>query len=200
LVSCLLASVAHAVPITLNFSGRITSVTFGTAPPGIAAGTAFSGSYTYSSTSLDSNAAPTIGDYTSSGSPFGLSVDVGGNLFSSTQVLLEVANDNGQDSYGVFSSGLFAPGHYLLALVLADPTQTALSNTSLPLLPPSLAAYSTNFFTITNYPSGTGDALFAIRGTVESITTTAVPEPGSLLLISAGVLGWGFVRRRRSKA
>lgn len=194
----LTAGPATAGPITFLITGQVTQVTHGTPPSGISAGSEISLLYTFDGDALDASLDPTYGDYKSIGAPYGITGSIGGYGFSSSTVQVEAYNPlSGQDQYGVYGSGSFNGGRYLMSAVLGDPTRTALSSDALPLTAPDASLFSSSYIGFTNYPFGPGDAIFQIRAQLTSVT--AVPESGSTgsLLLLSTLLGAGMQRWRK---
>ena len=73
-----LAPLAKAVPVTIEITGEVTSVEgdVGSVPSTIYAGVSFTGTYTYDSSTSDSDASPYIGEYEHN-SPYGISLLLG---------------------------------------------------------------------------------------------------------------------------
>ena len=201
--SCLLfvwPAAATAMPITFAFSGFLTDDPlldpddpFGGT---IAAGTTFSGDFTFDSTALDGIADPQTANYTSLGAPFGLSVLIGGNLFTATDALfIGVANDlAGRDQYLVTGIG----GDLTVFLMLEDLTATVFASDALPLTAPPLGAFAIRSFFLDD-PDVGGNQV-QIQGEIDSLTCAScdaavVPEPGTLALFGTGLAA--LLRRRR---
>jgi len=216
---------ALAAPITFDFSGTITA--FPTVPPDPFGGTicdgtncspasTFTGSYTFNSAAPNTIASTTQGSYQQAGSPFGLSVTIGGHLFSTSDFLaINTQHTAGFfDFYGVLactsslgppscSTPVTADGDLSVSLAFSDPTGTALGTNALPLSPPDLTKFANESFMLLTQVSGNPVEL---DGNITSLTcatgcVTTVPEPATLLLVGAGlsslgILGW--CKRRHS--
>lgn len=116
----------------------------------ISVGDNITGTYTYDSTTPDSHAAPTVGDYRHYSSPYGITVNAGGFVFetdpSNVDFIIEIVNDHGtppKDGYVLasynnlpLSNGATVEEIYW---ALVDPTLSAVSSDDLPTEPPVLA-------------------------------------------------------------
>jgi hypothetical protein len=201
-----LAYLAHADPITIQISGEITLAGGSALPTGISLGDAFTGSYTYNSSTQDSDSDPNIGAYLHD-SPYGISITVGGYEFKTdcTQMSglfgIEIGNDvtsNGTNDYyfvhsdkNAYTNGLWIND---ISWELRDSTHTAISSTDLPITPPILNAWNYNYFHINGGDNGVGYVNFGIGGTI----TQATPEPLTCVFLIAG--GLALRRRRKTKA
>ncbi len=159
-------------------------------------GDIITGSYTYESTTPDSNPLPFVGDYWQSDPASGISLNAGGFEFKTDpadiKFLVEIGDNSqsGDDYY--ISSYNNVPFRDVVAVNqiswhLGDPTGTALSSIALPTTAPVLDDWDSNYLYINGGPRG-GD--FIITGHV----TSAVPEPATLLLFSLVAL---FLRKRK---
>ncbi len=204
-VSALIAALALfcgealAGPVTFDFEGMVTSTVFDPSDPfggTIVSGTPITGSYTFESTAVDPIPTPVVGSYSMFGPPYGMTVDIGGNVFTTDDFLnVGVANDIGlgKDQYTVLGQegSPPAPGSLSIQLFFEDPTGTVFSDDSLPLVEPDVGAFTTaDFFLDAFLDFNNVTHHIEIRGTIK-----AIPEPGVLLLMgAAAVLG---LRRRR---
>ncbi len=192
-----LACLAPADPITIQISGEVNSLGGYTEaiPDTIYAGVAFTGTYTYNSSTADSDSNPQRGEYVYD-SPYGISILVGGYEFKTApshtgQVEMRILTN---DLYIVFSDeNVSIPSVDFevdtIRWDLHDNTYDAISSDALPTTAPVLDDWNYNVLKIYGAygPNRTG---LAIYGTV----TQATPEPLTGVLMTLGVL---FLRRRR---
>jgi hypothetical protein len=187
---------AQAVPIIIEITGNVTSASGSGLPGTIYAGVIFSGTYTYDSSTQDSDTDPQRGVYKHD-APYGISITLGGYEFKTApshvgQFDMLIMNDdpmgNLWDSYMVFSyENVSVPSLGFettdIRWYLGDSTHSALSSSNLPVTAPVLTDWEHNDLEI--YGSG-----FGIRGTV----TQVIPEPLTGALMAMGAF---FLRRRR---
>ena len=173
---------AHAAPVTIAFTGSVTSDPYGLS----SFGAAISGAYTFDSAAVDSGArCRAIGVYASNGAAYGFSAVVDGTAYATPgSVTVNVANNIGSDQYGVIAT----VGSLTLELFLEDFSQTALGSDALPAGAPLLAAFGVRGFRLFG-----SDVEFL--GSVDTLTCrtgcapAAVAEPATLLLTTlAGTL------------
>jgi len=190
----------QAVPITIQISGEVTSLGGYTEaiPDTIYAGVSFAGSYTYDSSTPDSEPAIDRGVYLHD-SPYGITISLGGYEFKTTpshtgQFEIRIGNDmpgdGVNDYYIVFSDDNITipyPGFTINSIRwdLGDSTHTALTSDNLPITAPVLTDWEGNELTI----SGSGVHGLLITGTV----TQATPEPLTGVFLAVGAL---LLRRR----
>lgn len=190
----------RASPITWEFAGEITRVSdpndfFGGA---VIVGSPFSGSYTFESTTPDSDPDDArFGLYDNAITSISGEV---GNLtflgpFRSTNFppgstnFIWISNDPALDDYLV-RSGINLLGETVdLEMLLVDGTGAMFRSDSLPLLPPDLGSLDTAGFSIFFESEASG---FSIAAPLTSL----VPEPGTLALIGLGALV--LLKRRRT--
>jgi hypothetical protein len=200
-----LASPAAASLITFRFTGTVTSVPVDEIGIGIDFGTAIEGSYTFESTAADLIAGGSSASYQMAGPPYGLTVDIGGILFETSDSLAINLFDAFVDQYGVLacSSDLSCARALSIEIFLQNNSGSALGSDLLPLTPPDLTS-----FAVRDFHLSTPDASLPqlqIDGTIERLVCTAgcvapAPEPGVLVLVATGVLALaGFHRRTRAR-
>jgi hypothetical protein len=195
------APLVHALPITIEITGNVTSVGGYTEaiPDTIYEGVAFAGTYTYESSTVDSGDGHYVHD-----APYGIILSLGGYEFKTApghvgQFDMRIADDlegNGVWDYYLVRSyeNVADPSvDFIIDSIewnLWDSTHTALSSGDLPATVPVLTDWDHNVFKIHGLygPNLSG---LSIYGTV----TQAVPEPSSVVLMLIGVL---FFRRRRT--
>jgi hypothetical protein len=193
----------QAAPITIKITGEITSASGSALPSTIHAGDTFTGTYTYDSSTPDSDPSDIYGAYQYD-SPYGISISIGGYEFMTAtdhvgQFTIGIANDNPfngtsqpWDSYSVRSEGqnisipsLDSPIDYI-RWYLRDYDHTAFSSDALPVTTPELADWEYNYFEIHGWDSTNS---IWIKGTVTHVT----PEPVTGILMAMGV----FLMRRK---
>lgn len=172
---------AAAQDVTVSFSGTLTLVDSSPFPE-LTVGVPFSGSYTYSLATTDTNSFPQVGDYFHIGSQYGVTVTIGTHTFrtdpQNVNFLVELVNDYQNLDNFVFHSynnvNTDSAIVQMISFQLDDPTQTALTNVSLPTGALDLSRWQQFFgFDIDGYSSeGTH---FLIRGTVEQMQVGTGP-------------------------
>lgn len=174
--SVLCIGVAHAAPITFQFSGTVTDDPFGVSR----FGAPISGSFTFDSAALDAIAGAATGGYFSEGAPFGFAATVDGAEYIAAGPLFIGVVNAGSDEYSVLASN----GSTTLELLFEDDSGTAFASDALP-TSVSLADFGFRQFRLFG-----SDA--EILGNVETLTSGAgaapVPEPASVVLFGAGLL------------
>lgn len=198
------APLAQAVPITIEISGEVTSVggDVESVPSTIYAGVTFTGTYTYDSSTQDSDADPQRGVYEHD-APYGISIVLAGYEFKTApdhigkfemQIGDDLVSNGVKDFYTVFSGEniLVPPADSSIDWAgwfrwdLWDTTHSVLSSDALPLTNPYLTDWDHNVLEIYGYGFGN---LSIIKCTV----THAVPEPSSVVLMILGI----FLSRRK---
>src|SRR5262245_51075716 len=120
---------AAAQDVTVSFYGTLSFVDSSPFPE-VTVGVPFTGSYTYSLSTPDTNTAPEVGDYQHNGAPYGVTVTIGSHTFrtdpQNANFLVEVVNDYfGQDNFTFLSyTNLNTDGVSvsMIHLQLDDPT------------------------------------------------------------------------------
>jgi hypothetical protein len=185
---------AHAVPITIEISGEVTSASGSGLPSTIYEGIAFTGTYTYDSSTPNTSGVDFCGQYVHD-APYGITLSLGGYEFKTTSdhigqfkvtIVNAVVNN---DTYGIISTENTLVNGVTVEYIfweLGRPGST-ITPVVLPVTAPILTDWDYNVLAI----SGTGDlGDLSIEGTV----TQAVPEPFTGVLMVIGVF---FFRRRR---
>lgn len=175
------STAARAQDVTFRFTGTITQVE--SSPfSDIVVGTPFVGTYTFNLGAVNENTFPGVGDYWYRTAPYGVTVNVGGHLFQTNSLdvefLIEIVNDH----YSGFDNYLFRSYRNLrtegvpvgyIAWQLDDPTQSALSSSTLTAVPPVLSQWQQFFGFEVDGPSFE----YMIRGQIASITVCTETEP-----------------------
>jgi hypothetical protein len=190
LVVCTLAALlavpiaARAQDVTFRFSGTISEV-YESPFNDIAAGTPFSGTYTFSMGAVDENSFSTVGDYWHRSAPYGITVRIGSRVFrsdaSAPEFLIEVAdNHSNSDNYVLISYRNQPTDGVDVGFIywqLDDPTQSALSSPALLTTAPVLSQWQQIFGFNIEGPSSE----YLLRGQITSIArcdgTCAEPGP-----------------------
>lgn len=210
LILCVVFAVSissvEASPTTFNFTGTISGVASDDLGLGVSVGTPITGSYTFDSAAADSNPSPGTASYQMTGSPYGFTALILGQVFGTADFLaVNVVNNNPDDEYGVLgcAGGLVGCSesgatYVVFNWLLTDSSNAAFSSPALPVTPPSLGGFQTNFFELDVLTEA--GAFESVQGSITSLVrapTAAVPEPATLLLVSAGIAVAGLARRLR---
>lgn len=198
---------AQAAPVTFSFSGTVIQINFSNGTPTeFAIGDTFSGTYTFDSTTPDSNTSPNLGDYYTPLTP--LSATVGSYSASANSgAILIRDNVPVEDYYFLQTNSLTGPTVLGLpvtffGLELHDSTGTVYNNDSLLLLPPDLQDYDSNALYFLFDDPGSGNS-GTVHATLDSFVLGAllVPEPSCFAMfgIGAGVMALVVTRRQRRK-
>ena len=167
----------------------------------ISPGDIITGTYTYESTTVDTNPSSSVGMYEHDSYPCGIRLTVGGFVFQtdpdSIWFVVEIANDHpwfepdiNRDNYlvGSYNNLPLSNGTPVSSISwqLDDPAGNALSSTDLPTTAPVLSDWQSEIG-LQLY----GDRLYGIAGHVTS--AVVIPEPATLLLLGIGA----FLLRKR---
>jgi hypothetical protein len=150
-------------------------------------GSTITGTYTYDTSTPDTNPASDQGEYVYYSSPYGVSLIVGGLAFMSdpvdTDFGIGITNDSNGDWYGFISRhNLPLLNNTLdnISMILCDFSGNAISSTALPSIAPVLSDWSNDNEL---YIGGNG---FNINAQVTS--AVLIPEPISVLLFGFSLL------------
>jgi len=174
---------AAGYPVTWEFAGDVRNVgdRDGVLPESVTVGAPFSGSFTFESTTPDSEQDdPTHGIY--EGALTSLSGIFGDVPFASNGLFdVTVLNDTTlpDDSFIFVGSAVFLNRIVNTSFGLTDLNATIFSSDALPLVPPSLDRLDSIVFGLNSQEEG-----IFIGGDVTSL----VPEPGTLCLLALGAL------------
>jgi len=181
----------QAAHITVEFEGNVTSISGTGVPESVQVGDTFTGTYTYSSLTTDSDASAYLGMYEHD-DPYGVCMSLGEyKLETATNHVggfrIRINNDDPQlniwDFYSVESDEIVSVPSVgfdvdYIYWSLGDITHTALDSDMLPITVPVLADWNYNSFRIVGINNS-----FTIRG---EVTEAVIPEPTSLLLFCLG--------------
>jgi hypothetical protein len=196
---------ATAASITFNFTGAVTSVPGSLNPP-FPPATLLSGSYTFDSLTGDSKPNPNRGLY--NGTIQALTVNLGSytwTLGNSGANFIEIRNQS-NDRYTMQApltgSGVNGFSPLSFRIELNDPSGSAFTNDLLPTTPPSLGNFTTKIWRVV-FEDEDGDGRARIRGTINSLSLTAVPLPAAVILFATGLvalvgLGAGSWRQKKN--
>jgi len=197
-----------AANMTFKFSGVVDYVDngFDIFDSSIQTGSPITGSYTFSSTALDSNSSDSSqGFYTNSGAPHGIKFSVGNYTFGGDNVDIEVSTRDSPfgSYYGIIGDikveDPFNQGSpFWLSLYPA--AHDVFSSDALPLAPPNLNSFTGRSIGFEyNYASG----FAGFSGTLDSVTATPAPEPspvlGTLALAALGALSYMFKKQKATR-
>lgn len=141
------ATSAAAQDVSISFTGTLFENTDTNIPlPGVVTGVPFTGTFTYSLSTPDTNPLPQVGDYVHTSGPYGVTVTIGSHTFrtdpQNPDFWVELVNNYYNLDNFVFHSYNNVPTSGLTVVdinfQLDDPTQTALSGVSLPSSSPNL--------------------------------------------------------------
>jgi hypothetical protein len=196
-LACCVRSAQGAI-ITIAIEGFVDYVED---PGGLLAGSIFvgdliTGTYTYDTSTPDTNPLVDYASYWQTGPPAGISLVVNALQFGSNPDSLNyrigIADGyESSDIYSVRSNNNLAVSDHLsptdIYWKLEDITGTALSGTELPWTPPKLDDWGVNALTIT------ADRRFSIKAHVTHVM--GVPEPMTVIMLGLGAIG--LTGRRR---
>lgn len=211
-VACLIGlavTSAAAASVTVAFEGTVTSIVDeqGLLDGSVQEGSPLSGSFTYPSAGTDLNSEPGVGAYDFAAPPAAFRLEVGAYVFETSpaapRLSVLVRDNSPQDLFSIRArspllvSGPLDPvlGDQLgqisaMSFSLGSPLPGPLSSDQLPPLTSLLTDWPNRVLRLEAATDGAPLPVLTIEGQV----TTIVPEPSSLLLMTAGLLLLG--RRR----
>ncbi len=198
---------SHAANISFSFSGSVSEVggavftQGGSGANGFSTSLPMSGSFTFNSTTPDSNASANIGRY--NGTIQSLSVNVGNYTatYAPGTSFIRVVNNPGVGStYRVEVSGLVGPSvngrtPTGFEIQLVNPAGGAFTNDHLPTTPPSLSSFASSQWRL---------IFTGVGHRVQGALTSLVPLPAAVWLFGAGLIALvglgsrGLVSRKES--
>jgi len=198
------AAAAKAALITIAIEATVDYVRdeYNTLEGRISVGDVITGTYTYESTTVDTNPSSDVGDYEHYSAPCGIRLTVGGFVFQtdpdSIWFVVEIANDHpwfepdiNRDNYlvGSYNNLPLSNGTPVSSIYwqLDDPAGNALSSTDLPTTAPVLSDWQSEIGL--QLDVGRYDGI-----TAHVTSAVVVAEPATVLLLSVGVL---LLRKRR---
>jgi hypothetical protein len=205
------AQPARAIPLAWYFSAEVASASGSAADldaleaAGVVPGARFGGFLVFESSTPDGDPDPLFGRYL--GAPTGFRAEFDALIVDfmaggSEQVFVDVPGGSLPDVYAALlatASPASLPS-LLVSLELVDSSGLAFATDALPLVPPLLAAldpYSAAQATSLGFTTRL-QLLFGESTRVDAALTRLVPEPGSLVLLAAGVGLARWSRRRAS--
>jgi hypothetical protein len=195
---------AQAVSITIEITGNITYLNVGTSFNDIHVGDIFNGTYTYDTSTPDSDADPQWGEYQHN-SPYGINLSLDGYEFKtdatqmSGQFSVSIADNwlinlDPIDRYSIdsYQNNTLSNGLQVshIGWELVDFNHTVFSSDALPTTAPILNQWNRSFLDISVL--GPHGGQYRIIGTVTEVVI--IPEPLTGILMATGVL---FFRRRK---
>lgn len=202
-------SQAEAAPLQINFSGSIGAGSFLDPTGQFSQGDSISGFWVLDTATVDTDPDPTRGSYAQTGSPV-FQINIGSNVFTDDAMTIQILDNHTLgigtiDAYDVLGgggatsniAGFTALG---MQITLRD-TQApldALTSDALPSFAPDPAMFD-QFGQAQGQIFGTfnGSQFFMNLQISQTSIAGAIPEPATLALFGFGLIGLGFVRRRR---
>jgi hypothetical protein len=142
---------AQAQDVTVSFKGTITNV-YDSPFPDVTVGTEFTGYYTYSLSTPNSNSLPQFGNYHHIGAPYGFTVAIGSRTFKTNPAngfMVGISNDYyGRDQFYVGSNyNLPTDGVEVTTIQwgLDDDTASVFTSVAMPSTAPVLSQWSLNW-------------------------------------------------------
>lgn len=201
-LTSLTGAAASAAALTFAFTGTVAFVDTSPADPfggAVGFGTPFQGTYSFPATASDlAPGDPQTGTYTFAGPPAGAILEFeGGPTFDFTRLNVAVNDDFPTgDLYTVSATtSSFDP---FLGLTFRDDTGDVFPDDALPAEPPPFGTWSSTELSLEGSDVQASQVeIVGSVGSLECVEGCAVPEPGALLLVGAG-LAWVSLRREES--
>lgn len=200
-----LPAVSFGQLITIAITANVTGVndSYNLLEGKVSVGNTITGTYTYDTSTPDTNPLQTLGDYNYHSLPCGLVFAVGELVFSTDSedigFFVGIANNHSEppwDGYWInsYNNSLLSNGTEVDRILwqLDDYGGTALSSATLPTVAPVLSDWDYSTLSIVGGNGIPCDKTFSIGANV--ISAVLVPEPMSVLLF-----GFGLLALRRTK-
>lgn len=208
-LALLAAAFAQASQVTYFFGGQLNYVDT-QLTPSFAAGSQFSGSFTYESTTPDNAPLDPDSGYYLPGPPFsitlnGITVSHTGGGGGSVAVLNDLGGTDqfSVNALGVVTNGTVANGYVrpVFILLLEDISASAFASDALPSAELNLDSFSYSSVELSFFNLASDNA--SVRGQLNYLsltnpnTATGIPEPGSLAMLALGLYALGYTAKRR---
>jgi len=198
---------AYAVPLRVEFQGQISSVGSFYDPTGnFVQGDSLSGFWTLETTTPDMDPSASRGLYPQKGFP-AFQINIGSSVFQSNSINIQILNDHALgigtiDAYDVLAgfngtSNISNLENLTMQITLRDTLVPldVFDSDALPLFAPDPSIFD-QFGQAQGQLTGRyNNQLFFMN--LEVTSTTAVPEPCTLSLLTAGLLGVGILKMRK---
>lgn len=197
-LGCFGATQAQAELVTYTFTGEVSLVDAGIASE-FSVGEAVTGTYTFESTTPDSDGSANIGSYLNAVTAF--SANIGGDypitLDNSSEI--RVRNNNPNDSYSVDITDPMAAtvnglDLSLFSIFVSDPDATVFASDALPVTLPELSEFET-VLNVSFFTDGGSAPLEELNFRLTLLQE--IPEPSSVALAAFTLTGLALTVRQR---